>query len=121
MPVNFALAEAGYPCEEKAIDESTANELKLWLDNTYELYRTYVAWVKNYARKMKRGKYNKHLAIKGIANNFAPRIMQNYKKANGLGTVNKCTKQFLGLEIVDSIEEDIKNEGIEYWLKLEKY
>jgi len=68
---------------------------------------------------MKRGVYTKKLAIKGIAFNFVPQIMRDYKDANGLGTVNKCTKLFLGLEIVDSIEEDIKDQSIEYWIKYE--
>ncbi len=119
MPVDFNLAEAGYHCEKENIDETTADELKIWLDNDFQVYRTYYFWIKNYARKMKRGVYTKKLAIKGIANNFVPQIMRRYKSANGLGTVNKCTKLYLGLEIVDSIEEDIKNESIEYWLKFE--
>jgi len=119
MPVDFSLAESGYHCEKSDIDETTATELKLWLDNTFSLYRTYYFWIKNYARKMKRGVYTKKLAIKGIAFNFVPQIMRDYKDANGLGTVNKCTKLFLGLEIVDSIEEDIKDQSIEYWIKYE--
>jgi hypothetical protein len=119
MAVDFALAESGYQCDKKDIDETTATELKIWLDNTFHLYRMYYDWVKNYARKMKRGAYTKKLAIKGIAGNLVPLIMRDYKHENGLGKVNKCTKLFLGLEIVDSIEESIKDRSIEYWVKFE--
>ena len=119
MPVDFELAEAGYNCDKSDIDYSTVTELELWFENTFSLYRTYYFWIKNYARKMKRGVYTKKLAIKGIAFNFVPQIMKHYKDANGLGTVNKCTKLFLGLEIVESIENDIKDQSIEYWIKYE--
>ena len=43
--------------------------------------------------------------------------MRDYKIENGLGKINKCTKLFLGLEIVDSLEESLKDNGIEYWIK----
>ena len=112
MAVDFALAESGYQCDKKDIDETTATELKIWYDNTFH-------WLKNFARKMKRGKYIKKLAIKGIANNLVPLIMRDYKIENGLGKINKCTKLFLGLEIVDALEESLKDNGIEYWIKYE--
>ena len=117
MVVDFALAESGYQCDKKDIDETTATELKIWYDNTFHLYRMQFDWLKNYARKMKRGKYDKKLAIKGIANNLVPLIMRDYKIENGLGKINKCTKLFLGLEIVDALEESLKDNGIEYWIK----
>jgi len=119
MPIDFNLAESGYRCEKSDIDETTANELKLHLDNTFHLYRIYYSWVKNYARKMKGGRYTKKLAIKGIAFNLVPLIMRDYKYEYGLDKVNKCTKLFLGLEIVDSIEESIDDQSIEYWVKYE--
>ena len=117
MAVDFALAESGYQCDKKDIDETTATELKIWYDNTFHLYRMQFDWLKNFARKMKRGKYIKKLAIKGIANNLVPLIMRDYKIENGLVKINKCTKLFLGLEIVDSLEESLKDNGIEYWIK----
>ena len=119
MAVDFALAESGYQCDIKDIDETTATELKIWYDNTFHLYRMQFDWLKNFARKMKRGKYIKKLAIKGIANNLVPLIMRDYKIENGLGKINKCTKLFLGLEIVDALEESLKDNGIEYWIKYE--
>ena len=117
MPVDFELAEAGYSCETSKIDTGVVSELTMWYANDYPLYRTYYAWVKNYARKMKRGVYTKKLAIKGIANNYVPQIARDYKKHNGLSAVNKCTKLKTGLEIVNDIETAIKDNGIEYWIK----
>jgi len=67
----------------------------------------------------------KKLAIKGIANNYVPMIIRHFKKQNEPetyrrfmgGTVNKCTKLKLGLDIVNEIEGAIKENGIEYWIK----
>ena len=65
MPVNFNLAEAGYQCDEKNIDETTADELKMWLDNTFNLYRTYYFWIKNTNNRFffSRVSYNKYTCI----------------------------------------------------------
>ena len=127
MPVDFELAEAGYKCETKNIDKNQVYQLDLWYSNDYDLYRVYYAWVKNYARKMKSGRYTKKLAVKGIALNYVPRIITHFKKNNNResyrhfsnmgGAVNKCTKLKLGLEIVNEIESAIKDSGIEYWIK----
>ena len=125
MPVDFELAEAGYHCEKSAINEDQVYQLDLYYSNDYDLYRIYYAWVKNYARKMKGGRYQKKLAIQGIANNYVPIIITHFKKNNDRdsyrrymgGTVNKCTKQKLALEIVNEIESALKNDGIEYWIK----
>ena len=61
--LNYNLAEAGYKCDDKDIDDGVVTELNLWYSNTFMLYRTYYSWCKNYARKMKRGVYTKKLAI----------------------------------------------------------
>jgi len=125
MPVDYELAEAGYSCETKNIDKDQVYQLDIWYSNDYDLYRTYYAWIKNYARKMKGGRYDKKLAVKGIANNYVPMIIRHFKKNNDAesyrhfmgGTVNKCTKLKLGLDIVNEIETAIKDNGIEYWIK----
>ena len=119
MPVDYELAEAGYNCDKSDIDYSTVTELELWFENTFSLYRTYYFWIKNYARKMKRGVYTKKLAIKGIANNYVPQIARDFNKqdAIGLTRINKCTKLKTALEIVNEIETAIKDNGIEYWIK----
>ena len=52
-------------------------------------------------------------------------IIRHFKKNNDAesyrhfmgGTVNKCTKLKLGLDIVNEIETAIKENGIEYWIK----
>jgi len=119
MPVDYELAEAGYNCDKKDIDEHQVYQLDIWYSNDYDLYRTYYAWIKNYARKMKRGVYTKKLAIKGIANNYVPQIARDFNKqdAIGLTRINKCTKLKTALEIVNEIETAIKDNGIEYWIK----
>ena len=117
--LDWELAQAGYKCDDKDIDEGVVTELDLWYSNTFMLYRTFYSWIKNYARKMKRGVYTKKLAIQGIANNYVPQIMRDYKQANGLSAVNKCTKLATAIGIVNEIEENIKDQSIEYWIKFE--
>jgi len=96
-------------------------ELKLWFDNDQQMYRSrYIPFLKNYARKKKRGIYDRDLAIKGIKNNLVNDIIKGYEKDIGgvsLKIINMCTREKLALEIVERIEDEINTEGIEGVLK----
>ena len=102
--------------------EEWVSELKLWFDNDGQMYRSrYIPFLKNYARKKKRGIYDRDLAIKGIKNNLVNDIIKAYAKEFGgtptLQEINMCTREKLALEIVKKIEDEINTEGIEGVLK----
>jgi len=102
MPVDFDLAQAGYNCEVKSIDKDQIYQLDIWYSNDYDLYRIYYAWIKNYARKMKGGRYDKKLAIKGIANNYVPMIIRHYKKQNEPETYKRHLEQEQSYSVLTS-------------------
>ena len=103
------------------IDEGWVTELKLFFDNDGQMYRSrYIPFLKNYARKMKRGIYDKELAVKGIKNNLVNDIIKEYGSNFGgitLRDINMETRKKLAEEIVESIEIEIEDEGIEGVLK----
>ena len=100
------------------IQEEWVDELKLWFDNDGQMYKSrYIPFLKNYARKKKRGIYEKELAIKGIKNNLVNDIIKAYSKDMGgtptLQEINMATRKKLAEEIVDRIEGEINDEGVE--------
>jgi hypothetical protein len=92
------------------IDRVTVNELDLYWSNDEPLYRLEQQWVKLYVKKYNKGIFNEELALKGIVNNFVPRVIRKYKAEFGLGKVNLATKTELGKEIMLSIHDDMKYE-----------
>jgi hypothetical protein len=89
-------------------DITTGDELDIYWKNDEPLYKIEQLWVKNYSRKMNRNVYKRDLAIKGILNNFVPRIIKAYQEEFGKFKVNKEAKLYLAGEIVNSIETEIK-------------
>ena len=51
-----------------AIDKIAVRELVLYSENDSACYQRYLALFENYAKKKKRGVFNKEKAIKGIVN-----------------------------------------------------
>lgn len=91
------------------IDKHRARELAMAAANEYELYRTQEAWEENFAKKIKNGKFNRSLAVKGIANNFVPRIITYYNKNYGnVGKVSLAEKRQVAAELMPSIVEGAK-------------
>lgn len=80
----------------------------MWAMNIEPLYKTYVAWLKNYRRKMGKGIYSHELAVKGIRDNYARQVIADYRKVNSLGQIDKKTKELFAEKIVEDIEADIK-------------
>lgn len=68
------------------------------------------SWEKNFAMKMRRGVFNRSLAVKGIANNFVPMIARDYKKEFGsIGTtLSLADKRKIASQLMPSIIEGAK-------------
>jgi hypothetical protein len=63
------------------LDKEAARELKIFLDNDAQLYKqSTLPFIKNYITKVAQGKFNKKMAVKGIANNLMKFAAQKYAK-----------------------------------------
>lgn len=87
-------------------------EVRLWAMNTQSLYNNLmVDWLKNFQRKMKRGVFNIDLAVRGIADNFVPRVITDYNKNfpnSKLPKISLSGKYQLGRDFVNDIMEAIE-------------
>jgi hypothetical protein len=96
-----------------AVIEDQARELELWYENSFYLHEIRGgAWIKSYRKKMERGRYNHELAVKGIAENYIPEVIQHYNEHIGkgqLGNVSKETKYAVAEGWVDSFEQYVKD------------
>ena len=86
------------------VDTAAQDELVLWFENTQELYNRREIWIKNFNLKIKRGVFNRDLAIKGIVY-LAIETIRSYRKEFGLGQVNAATKLAIAKDI---FEQDIE-------------
>jgi len=98
------------------IPDYAIRELDIYWENDEPLYRISEAWSLNFARKMKAGRYNHDLALKGIRDNFVPEIVKKYRKEDYgdnpnfiedyyLGKVSKADKEALAKVVLANIEE----------------
>jgi hypothetical protein len=93
---------------QEEIDEITSDELKIFFDNEESFYRQrYIPFLKNYARKMKRGIYDHNMAVGGIQRNLVNDIIKAYDGIE-LRDVNKSTRKHLAENITESIEDEIR-------------
>lgn len=102
------------------VDQHLARELELFYENDQELYRgRYIPFVKNYIRRMKKGTYNRALAVKGIRDTFIPAVIHKYnKEVAKLPPVNRETKQVIAERWVAGFEQDYKDgqfEDLKTW------
>jgi len=68
------------------VDKEAVKELKIFLDNDAQLYKqSTLPFIKNYITKVAQGKFNKAMAVKGIANNLMKFAAQKYAKDYGSG------------------------------------
>jgi len=93
---------------QDSIDHAASDELKIYFDNDQQFYRSrYIPWLKNFARKMKRGIYQHDLAVGGLQRNLVPDIIKGYDGIE-LRDVNRATRKDLAENITVSIEDEIK-------------
>ena len=74
-------------------DKFAIGELKLYMDNTRSLYNRKVAFIENYKKKMRKGKFDNVLGVKGLL------ILVN----DGIRTYNKEFYSNLKLDSNDKI------------------
>lgn len=82
-------------------------EMSLWMSNDQRLYNQADAFALNYAKKKVAGKYNRTLAIKGLANNLVPNIL---KKMGHTGRTSDAQKKKAGqylLSVISEMRDDI--------------
>ena len=96
-----------YKQKEMNVDEITSDELEISFNNERSLYRNKLAWIKNFARKMKNGSYNREKAVFGIQKNLVPNIIKSYDGIE-LRDVDRQTRNHLAKSIVESFEDKIK-------------
>jgi hypothetical protein len=101
-----------YPNEE--VDYVTVKELRLWAENDIKLYNsTYIPWVKNFRRKMKRGIYNREAALYAMRQYFVPAVIKAYFSENLVSwKINNATKNALAKSLLEYVEEGVK-EGVD--------
>jgi len=91
------------------VDQHLVRELELFYENDYQLYQMGNSWKKNFARKIKRGKYNHNLAVKGIANNYIPQVIRKYRKQFSLPQVSMENKVFMAERWVREFEQQYRS------------
>jgi hypothetical protein len=91
------------------LDKVSVREFRLYAMNDYQTYRQLEAFAKNYAKKRVKKRYNKTLAIQGLANSVVPRILAKYKKDYGMvGSVSSAGKKKVAQGLLYDIEELIQ-------------
>jgi hypothetical protein len=93
------------------LDIGMARELVVFGENDYPSYQRILVWKDLYAKKIKSGKYNYNMAVKGLATNLVPEIVENYRKIFGKSSVGRLsleTKVAAGMELENSIRTMIK-------------
>jgi hypothetical protein len=101
---NEFISNMDYSAEAKLktlnINLGDAKELILYSENDYALMQKWNEWIKLFKKKMAKGNYDSTMAIKGIANNFVPLVIQHYKKEVGyLSPISYETKVAIGWEM----------------------
>ena len=98
----------------KNIDEALLRDIELTTANDEQFYRQHhVPWVKNFARKKKRGKFDKELALKGIRLYYVKDAVKRYNEINdGHHKLNKDEKETLAKTYLENVLDDVES-GVE--------
>ena len=84
-----------------AIDKIAVRELVLYSENDSACYQRYLALFENYAKKKKRGVFNKEKAIKGIVNIYIPFCARKYRKDfGGFPRLTHADKMYMAKDYV---------------------
>ena len=95
--------------------DRTANELKLYIDNDGQLYNSrYMPIIKNLSKKMKKGKVDKRLAVKGFMYLVDDGVKKYIKDYGGSGVFTKRDKIEVAKEFADEFEEIYKNKEYDF-------
>lgn len=96
---------------DEAVDETSARELQLYIENDRNIYRQRVQpIIKNLSGKMKKGSFDEKLAVKAFM--YAVEDGQKaYNKEFGSGSMNldKATKTMVAERLLDSYRDEMEN------------
>ena len=107
----------GNKSKKEGVNEgpTETRELKIYIDNDSQLYnQRYMPIIKNLSKKMKKGKFDKKLAIKGfmyLVNDGAKKYIRDY---GGSGVFTKRDKLRVAAEFADEFEEIYKNKEYDF-------
>ena len=91
-------------------------ELKLYIDNDSQLYnQRYMPIIKNLSKKMKKGKFDKRLAVKGfmyLVDDGARKYIRDYGGSKGM--FSKKDKIEVAKQFADEFEEIYKNKEYDF-------
>jgi len=95
-------------------DTILARELVLFATNDYDIYRQRIQpFIKNYARKIKAGTWDRDKGIQGLANNLAKDVQKAYwwtvLRSRTPPTMNRATKLVFGEELLEEIMPAIQD------------
>ena len=95
------------------VDEPYVTEIALYAENDADIYKQSTqAWIKNFARKMKKGTYDHEKGLQAIADYLVPRALEKYNKDFGSQKkFNPLERKKTAEEIIDSIEEQAQYEA----------
>jgi hypothetical protein len=103
---------------EESINEGSTEtrELKLYIDNDGQLYNSrYMPIIKNLSKKMKKGKFDKRLAVKGfmyLVDDGARKYIRDFGGSKGM--FSKKDKIEVAKEFADEFEEIYKNKEYDF-------
>ena len=90
-------------------------ELKMYIDNDGQLYnQRYMPIIKNLSKKMKKGKFDKKLAIKGFMYLVDAGAKKYIRDFGGSGVFTKRDKLRVAAEFADEFEEIYKNKEYDF-------
>jgi len=98
-------------------DEHAETELRLFIDNDSQLYRSrFVPIVKNLIRKKKSGKYDSKLAVKGFMYLVDDGAKKYAKEFDSPQNWNKMFPKSLRLKVAQQLVDDFEDHGHEEWI-----
>ena len=100
--------------------EHLVNELDLYLMNTESVYRgIFIPYVKGFAKDMKRNSYTTEKAVKIIYDNTTMHLLNDYNRYWKTDyDMDRRTRMRLAEKIVNNIEREIDDQGIDEVWKL---
>lgn len=99
-------------------DTHAMNEIILFIENDGDLYRQMITpLIKNYARKLAKGKLDQTLAVKGFVNLVKTGITK-YKKSHGhLPQFSAAAKTKMAAKLLSNYQEEIQDQAKELGAK----
>ena len=108
----------GNKSKKEGVNEgpTETRELKLYIDNDGQLYNSrYMPIIKNLSKKMKKGKFDKRLAVKGfmyLVDDGARKYIRDFGGSKGM--FSKKDKIEVAKEFADEFEEIYKNKEYDF-------